>query len=90
MRIMPRKDRCNEEIIHALRQVEGSEKVTEVCRRLGVGEQNFYRWKASSAAWDCMTTRAAVAPTGKQQVEQVVANLALDRHILQQIVRKSS
>ena len=42
---MPRKGRSNEEIIHALHQVEGSEKVTEVCRRLGVSEQTFYRWK---------------------------------------------
>ena len=42
---MPRKGRSNEEIIHALHQVEGGEKVTEVCRRLGVSEQTFYRWK---------------------------------------------
>ena len=33
---MPRKGRSNEETIHALHQVEGAEKVTEVCRRLGV------------------------------------------------------
>jgi hypothetical protein len=36
---MPRKGRSNEEIVHALHQVEGGEKVTEVCRRLGVNEQ---------------------------------------------------
>ncbi len=42
---MPRKGRTNEEIIQALHQVEGCEKVTEVCRRLGVSEQTFYRWK---------------------------------------------
>jgi hypothetical protein len=32
---MPRKGRTNEEIVHALHQVEGGEKVTEVWRRLG-------------------------------------------------------
>jgi putative transposase len=42
---MPRKGRKSEEIVAALHQVEGGEKVTEVCRRLGVGEQTFYRWK---------------------------------------------
>jgi putative transposase len=46
---MPRKGRSNEEIIHALHQVEGGEKVTEVCRRLGVSEQTFYRWKKQFA-----------------------------------------
>jgi hypothetical protein len=34
--LMPRKGRSNEEIIHALHQVEGGEKVAEVCRRVGV------------------------------------------------------
>src|SRR4029450_7975527 len=42
---MPRRGRSNEDVIHALHQVEGGEKVTEVCRRLGVSEQTFYRWK---------------------------------------------
>ena len=40
---MPRKARSNEEIVHALGQVEAGEKVAEVCRRLGVSEQTFYR-----------------------------------------------
>ena len=35
---MPRKGRSNEEIIHALHQVEDGEKVAEVCRRLSVSE----------------------------------------------------
>jgi hypothetical protein len=38
---MPRKGRSNDESIHALHQVEGGEKVAEVCRRLGVSEQTF-------------------------------------------------
>ena len=46
---MPRKGRSNEEIVHALHQVEGGEKVAEVCRRLGVSEQTFYRWKKQFA-----------------------------------------
>jgi hypothetical protein len=50
---MPRKGRSNEEIVHGLHQVEGGEKITEVCRRLGVSEQTFYRWKSSSPAWVC-------------------------------------
>jgi transposase-like protein len=28
-----------------LHQVENGEKLTEVCRWLGVSEQTFYRWK---------------------------------------------
>ena len=39
----------NEVIVHALHQVEGGEKVAEVCRRLGVSEQTFYRCKKQFA-----------------------------------------
>jgi putative transposase len=46
---MPRKGRSNEEIVHALHQVESGEKVAEVCRRLGISEQTFYRWKKQFA-----------------------------------------
>ena len=35
-----------EQIAYALRQVEGGTQVGEVCRRLGISEQTFYRWKA--------------------------------------------
>jgi len=32
-----------EQITFALRQVEGGTPVTEVCRKMGVSEQSFYR-----------------------------------------------
>ena len=50
---MGRKGRSNEGIVHALHQVEGGEKVAEVCRRLGVSEQTFYRWKKQFAGLAC-------------------------------------
>ena len=56
---MPRKGRSNEEIIHALHQVEGGEKVTEVCRRLGVSEQTFYRWKKQFSGLGCRSCASA-------------------------------
>ena len=46
---MPRKGRSNEAILTALRQVGSGEKVPDVCRRLGVSEQSFYRWKKQFA-----------------------------------------
>jgi putative transposase len=46
---MPRKCRSNEELIHALHQVEGGDRVTEVCRRLGVSEQTFYSRRITGA-----------------------------------------
>jgi putative transposase len=42
---MPRKGHSEEQIVYALRQVEGGQKVSEVCREMGVSPQAFYRWK---------------------------------------------
>ena len=38
-----------EQIIYALRQVEGGRKIAEVCRELGVSEQTYHRWKKKYA-----------------------------------------
>ena len=87
---MPRKGRSNEEIIHALHQVEGGEKVTEVCRRLGVSEQTFYRWKKQFSGLGLQELRELRSLRHENaKLKQVVADLTLDRHILQEIVRKN-
>jgi putative transposase len=86
---MPRKGRSNEEIVHALHQVEGGEKVTEVCRRLGVSEQTFYRWKKQFTGLGLQELRELRSLRHENsKLKRVVADLTLDRHILQEIVRK--
>ncbi|AMB44419.1 transposase [Methylobacterium sp. AMS5] len=42
---MPRKRFTNEQIAFALRQAETGASVDEVCRKMGVSEPTFYRWK---------------------------------------------
>jgi putative transposase len=42
---MKKKTFSEEQIALALHQVEAGIPVTEVCRKLGVSEQSFYRWK---------------------------------------------
>ncbi|MCA3267063.1 MAG: transposase, partial [Azospirillum sp.] len=46
---MPRKGFTEEQIAFALRQAESGTPVGEVCRKLGVSEQSFYRWKKQFA-----------------------------------------
>ena len=86
---MPRKGRKNEEIVAALHQVESGEKVTEVCRRLGISEQTFYRWKKQFAGVGVQEVRELRSLRHENsKLKQLVADLTLDRHILQEIVRK--
>ena len=42
---MFRKRFTNEQIAFALRQAQNGSTVDEVCRKLGVSEPTFYRWK---------------------------------------------
>jgi len=42
---MPRKGHTEEQILYALRQIEGGKKVIEVCREMGVTPQAVYRWR---------------------------------------------
>lgn len=40
---------AEEQVAYALRQVEVGTPVLDVCRRLGITEQTFYRWKKKFA-----------------------------------------
>ena len=42
---MPRKRFTNEQIAFALRQAENGASADEVCRKMGVSESAFSRWK---------------------------------------------
>jgi putative transposase len=43
--------RCTEEqICYALAQESTGQAIAEICRRLGVSEQTFYRWKKKFGA----------------------------------------
>ena len=41
-----------EQIIHVLKEAEAGATVKEVCRRHGISENTFYRWKAKFAGMD--------------------------------------
>ncbi len=44
---MKRKRCSDEQIAFALRQGEGGTAVEEICRKLGVAEETFYRWSSA-------------------------------------------
>jgi putative transposase len=47
---MARKRFSDERIAFALRQAEAGTAVVEICRKLGVSEPTFFRWKPRSTA----------------------------------------
>ncbi len=86
-----KKSRFTEEqIVHALRQAEMGTPAVEVCRKLGVTEQTFYRWKRKFAGMGVAELRRLrQVEEENRKLKQLVADLTLDKHMLQEALRKN-
>ena len=86
------KKRHNEEqIIYALKRLETGRKGLEVCREMGISEQTLYNWKRKySGIGVGKLRRLKQLEEENRKLKQLVADLSLDKHILQEVVRKSS
>ena len=86
---MPRKGHTVEQIVQAIRQAEGGEKAAEICRKLGISEQTFYTWKRKYSGMGLSELRELRQLRDENaKLRKLVADLSLDRHMLQEIVRK--
>jgi putative transposase len=78
-----------EKIIYALRQVEGGKKATEVCREMGISEPTFYNWKKKYAGLGVSDLRRLKQlEEENSKLKRLVADLSLDKHILQEVLAK--
>lgn len=72
-----------EQIVHALRQAEAGTVVGEICRKLGVTEATFYRWKKTYTGLDLGELRELrQLREENRRLKHVVADLTLDKAIL--------
>ncbi len=86
---MTKKGHSEEEILRVLREAESGTTVVEVCRKHGISQQSFYLWKRKYAGLglsELRELRQLRDENGK--LKRLVADLSLDRHILQEIVAK--
>ena len=86
---MKKKRFTDEQIAYALRQAEAGTKVTELCRKLGVSEQTFYRWRRQFAGMGVAELRELrQLRQENRQLKRLVADLSLDKHRLQEVISK--
>jgi putative transposase len=86
---MPKKGHTEEQIIAALKQQEAGEKTTEICRKLGISQATFYLWKRQYAGLGVQELRELRQLREENgRLKRIVADLTLDRQILQEIVSK--
>ena len=78
-----------EQIALALRQAESGVTVGEICRKLGVSEPTFYRWKKMYGGMGVPEIRRIKElEEENRRLKQLVADLSLDRHMLQDVLSK--
>jgi putative transposase len=88
---MPRKGQSEEKVVYALRQVEAGKKVSEVCREMGVSPQAFYSWKRRYAGLGLNELRELrQLREENRKLKTLVADLTLDKHILQEVLSKKA
>jgi putative transposase len=78
-----------EQIVAVLKQAEAGVPLAELLRRAGVSEQTFYRWKKQYVGLEADQVRQLKQLQEENtRLKQVVADLSLDKAMLQDVLAK--
>lgn len=78
-----------QQIAFALRQAESGTPVAEIVRKMGVSEPTFYRWKKKYAGMGVAEVRRLKElEQENRRLKQLVADLTLDKQMLQEVLSK--
>lgn len=85
-----KKSRFTEEqIVGVLKEAEAGVPVAELCRRLGISNVTFYRWKAKYGGLEVNEARRLRAlEEENRRLKQIVAEQALDNRALKAVLSK--
>ena len=85
-----KKSRYTEEqIAYVLRQAESGTPVADVCRGLEISEATFYVWKKKYPSLGVSELRKLKQLEDENaRLKRLVADLTLDKNILQEVIRK--
>jgi putative transposase len=80
-----------EQVAFVMRQAESGTPVPEICRKMGIAEQTFYRWKKKYVGMGVAEVRKLrVLEEENRKLKQLVADLSLDKQMLQDVLRKKA
>jgi putative transposase len=86
---MGKRGHSEEEILRVLREAESGDTVVEICRKHGISQQSFYLWKKKYAGLGLQELRELRQLRDENaKLKRLVADLSLDRHVLQEIIAK--
>ena len=86
---MKRKRFSEEQIAFALRQADSGTTIDDICRKMGISEPTFYRWKKVYAGMGVTEIRRLKQLEDENaKLKRVVADLTLDKAMLQDVLQK--
>ena len=78
-----------EQIAFALKQAETGTRVEEVCRKMGISEATFYNWKKKFGGMGMAELRRLRQMEDEnQRLKKLVADLSLDKEMLQEVLKQ--
>jgi putative transposase len=78
-----------EQILFSLKQVSAGQPVADVCRQMGISEATYYVWKKRYADMGLLEVRELRQLRDENaRLKRLVADLTLDRHVLQEVIKK--
>jgi putative transposase len=78
-----------EQMVGVLKQAEVGVPVAELIRKVGISEQTFYRWKKQYIGLEVDQVRQMKQLQEENtRLKQLVAELSLDKTMLQDVLRK--
>ena len=85
-----KKSRFSEQqIAFVLRQAEEGTAVAEVCRKAGISEASFYAWrKKYGGLMPSEMRRLKQLDEENVRLKRLVADLSLDKEMLQDVIRR--
>ena len=78
-----------EQITLALHRAEEGTPIAEICRKLGISDATFYKWKQKyGGLLPSEVRRLKHLEEENKKLKQLVADLSLDKHMLQEVIAK--
>ena len=78
-----------EQIAFALKQAESGTTVEEICRKMGISQATFYAWRKKFGGLGVSELRRLrQLEEENRKLKQIVADLSLDKAMLQAVVAK--
>lgn len=87
---MPRKRYSEEQIFCILKESQSGVKTVELCRKYGVSQNTFYKWKDKFGGMELSDIkRLKYLQQENSRLKQIVADLILDNKALKAISEKN-